>query len=254
MHEDGPTEAHPLVVESRAQDLKDVDIEIASSSAAASAEVPEPKFRATLAATIMLVLAAAVVVAGVASHKTSVRTRYTGVEEYAIPTVKNTCTEPASGPVLKGYDLVAYFSLDESDEAVQGDPNIKTLWGEEGAQQYEFHFSTTKNRDLFIAEPEKYLPAYGGFCSWGVSGEDMWTTYNLGPKSDPDVWKIINGRLYLFMYILPQQYFMDSDKLVANIANADRRWDAWTAESGMMFNTYCYWHEELKGGDLLEER
>ena len=90
MHEDGPTEAHPLVVESRAQDLKDVDIEIASSSAAASAEVPEPKFRATLAATIMLVLAAAVVVAGVASHKTSVRTRYTGVEEYAIPTVKNT--------------------------------------------------------------------------------------------------------------------------------------------------------------------
>merc|ERR1719198_792979 len=21
-----------------------------------------------------------------------------------------------------------------------------------------------------------------------------------------------------------------------------------------MFNTYCYWHEELKGGDLLEER
>ena len=43
---------------------------------------------------------------------------------------------------------------------------------------------------MFKADPEKYLPAYGGYCAYGVA---------VGKKfvANPDVWKVLNGRLYL---------------------------------------------------------
>ena len=42
----------------------------------------------------------------------------------------------------------------------------------------------------FKAAPEKYVPAFGGFCAYGVA---------VGKKfdGDPRYWKIVDGRLYL---------------------------------------------------------
>ena len=47
-----------------------------------------------------------------------------------------------------------------------------------------------KERKWFEANPEKYAPAYGGWCAYGVA---------VGKKfvANPEVWKIVRGKLYL---------------------------------------------------------
>lgn len=44
----------------------------------------------------------------------------------------------------------------------------------------------------------RYLPAWGGFCSYGISHEIIWNQDNLGPSSNPDFWLIVDDQLYLF--------------------------------------------------------
>ncbi|CAM9677037.1 unnamed protein product [Sphacelaria rigidula] len=43
------------------------------------------------------------------------------------------------------------------------------------------------------------MPAWGGFCSWGISNEDWWTKDSLGPDADPHSWLITDdGVLHFF--------------------------------------------------------
>ena len=43
---------------------------------------------------------------------------------------------------------------------------------------------------MFEANPEMYAPAYGGWCAYGVAVGKKFVT-------DPEVWKIVKGKLYL---------------------------------------------------------
>lgn len=85
---------------------------------------------------------------------------------------------------ILGYDPVAYFT---DGRAVQGKPEINQSWL--GAT---WHFASTEHRDLFAAEPMSYAPQYGGFCAGSVSMGKI--TDNI----DPNSWRIIDGKLYLF--------------------------------------------------------
>ncbi|HET6159818.1 MAG TPA: YHS domain-containing (seleno)protein [Dongiaceae bacterium] len=85
---------------------------------------------------------------------------------------------------ILGYDPVAYFT---DGRAVQGLPEIKQSWL--GATWY---FASTQHRDTFAADPISYAPQYGGFCAGSVSVGLI--TDNI----DPESWRIIDGRLYLF--------------------------------------------------------
>lgn len=85
---------------------------------------------------------------------------------------------------ILGYDPVAYFT---EGRAVQGSPDIKQSWL--GATWY---FASTEHRDAFAAEPISYAPQYGGFCAGSVSVGRV--TDNI----DPNSWRIIDGKLYLF--------------------------------------------------------
>ncbi len=78
---------------------------------------------------------------------------------------KSKCLQPSAGPVLSGYDLVAYFSLEEGADAVVGSEDYSTTYGDHG-NEYTFYFSSSENLALFEADPESYLPQNGGFCSW----------------------------------------------------------------------------------------
>jgi len=53
-----------------------------------------------------------------------------------------------------------------------------------------YQFSNADNQKLFENNPEKYVPAYGGYCAFGTS---------VGKKfiGDPEVWRIVDGKLYL---------------------------------------------------------
>lgn len=84
---------------------------------------------------------------------------------------------------IKGYDPVAYFT---QQKAVEGSAEFSHRWL--GA---EWHFANAENRDLFIADPVKYAPQYGGYCADGVSFGTITTNI------DPEAWRIIEGKLYL---------------------------------------------------------
>lgn len=83
---------------------------------------------------------------------------------------------------VSGYDLVAYHS---DSAATRG--NGHNVSEHDGVT---YLFSNADNKKAFDANPDKYLPAYGGWCAFGVS---------VGKKfvSDPEAWKIVDGRLYL---------------------------------------------------------
>jgi hypothetical protein len=75
---------------------------------------------------------------------------------------------------------------------------------------YTFWFMNSSNAAVFSTNPPRYMPAWGGFCAWGISREGTdgnpsidaepgwpWTTQHLGPPCNPhDGWAVINDRLY----------------------------------------------------------
>jgi YHS domain-containing protein len=76
-------------------------------------------------------------------------------------------------------------------------------------------FASAANRDAFIADPKKYAPAYGGYCTTGMSfGEKV--------PTDPDYWKVVNGRLYLNSSSAAQQVFLGDE--TGTISRADGHW------------------------------
>ena len=87
----------------------------------------------------------------------------------------------AAGLVIRGYDPVAYF---KEGRPVPGRSDISVEYG--GAK---YLFSSTANRDAFNADPEKYVPQYGGYCAFGVA---------MGKKFDidPGSWRVVDGKLY----------------------------------------------------------
>lgn len=116
-----------------------------------------------------------------------------------------------SGLALQGYDPVSYFT---TGKPVEGNKNISlTMDG------VVYHFSSTKNRDAFKADPDKYEPEYGGWCAYamGASGEKV--------EVDPETFKIVNNKLYLFY----NKYFNNTlkswNKDEANLKRkADAHW------------------------------
>jgi len=88
----------------------------------------------------------------------------------------------APGLAVHGHDVVAYFS---DARPTPGDARFATVY--HGAT---YRFASQANLDEFKAHPDKYEPAYGGYCAYGVA---------VGGKfdGDPRYWKIVDGKLYL---------------------------------------------------------
>jgi YHS domain-containing protein len=84
---------------------------------------------------------------------------------------------------IEGYDPVSYFE----GEPVEGRETLTSTH-----KGIVYHFATQNNMAKFNINAEKYEPAYGGWCAYamGASGEKV--------KIDPETYKIVNGRLYLF--------------------------------------------------------
>jgi YHS domain-containing protein len=112
-----------------------------------------------------------------------------------------------NGVAIKGYDPVAYFS---QNKAVEGKDSIKMDWS--GSV---WKFSSTENLQLFAKDPQKYAPAYGGFCAYGTSEKHLSPT-------DPNAWTIVNNKLYL-NYNLKVKEFWIKDT-ASRIPAADNYW------------------------------
>ncbi len=72
-----------------------------------------------------------------------------------------------NGIALGGYDVVAYFQNYQNgitDKGTKGSKNISSEY-----DGITYYFSSQKNKNLFEANPENYIPAYGGWCAWAMS-------------------------------------------------------------------------------------
>ena len=108
---------------------------------------------------------------------------------------------------IKKYDPVAYFTENKAKH---------------GADEYTFsyhdmvwYFSSQKNRDLFVADPQAYAPQYDGYCAWAMTESRL-------AHTDPEVWKIVDGKLYL--NCSRTAYEKWARDIPAHIKMADRIW------------------------------
>lgn len=105
-----------------------------------------------------------------------------------------------------GYDVVSFHQ----GSPVVGKPKIKTMW--KGA---EWLFASQDNLDTFLADPEKYAPAYGGYCAWALANNKL-------AKGKPKHWTIKDGVLYLnFNKKIKDRWLKDMDGF---IAKGDANW------------------------------
>ena len=108
---------------------------------------------------------------------------------------------------IRGYDPVAYHT---EGRPVEGDPAYTLEY--KGAT---WRFASAENRDLFKADPEKYEPAYGGYCAYGAGNGYL-------VKIEPEAFTIADGRLYL-NYDLEVSKLSNQD-LSGRIALAEKNW------------------------------
>jgi YHS domain-containing protein len=126
----------------------------------------------------------------------------------------------ASPVMLKGHDVVAYFT--DGKHAV-GKAEFASLY--EGVN---FYFASAEHKALFDKAPAQYIPQYGGYCANGI-------VYGIPWGGDADTWIIQNGKLYIFGGRGSKDAFLVD--VPANLALAEK-----------------YWAEEVKGSNSFWQR
>lgn len=106
-----------------------------------------------------------------------------------------------------GYDLVSYRT---GEKPLPGNGNhLSEVDG------VTYLFVNQENKRAFDENPQKYLPAYGGYCAYGVA---------VGKKfvGDPNVWEIVDDQLYLNLDNKIKGVWIQD--IPGYIAKADRQW------------------------------
>jgi YHS domain len=111
------------------------------------------------------------------------------------------------GKAIRGYDPVAFFT---DSKPVKGFDSLGYDW-----QDAHWLFSSAKNLEAFKANPEKYAPAYGGYCAYG-------TAEGHKAPTETDTWSIVDGKLY-FNYNKKVKEFWLKDQ-PGMIKKADANW------------------------------
>lgn len=111
------------------------------------------------------------------------------------------------GLAVHGYDVVAYFTT--------GRPTLGSDRYAVAHQGATYRFASRANLDAFEANPQKYVPAYGGFCAYGAA-------VNKKFDGDPLFWKIVGDRLFLNLNADIQQKWAEDE--AGHIAKADQNW------------------------------
>ncbi|MBI5909084.1 MAG: YHS domain-containing protein [Betaproteobacteria bacterium] len=112
----------------------------------------------------------------------------------------------AAAVALKGHDTVAYFT---EKRPVMGSAQNGYVW--DGSR---YLFSSVKNREAFAANPDRYAPQFSGLCATGLS-------MGMKTAADPNVWKIVDGKLYVFSSVEAKQMV---DKDPALLARSHQTW------------------------------
>ncbi len=119
------------------------------------------------------------------------------------------------GHALDGHDPVAFFT---EKKPVKGDFKITAT--HQGATYF---FASRRNRDAFQENPDRYAPAYGGYCAVGAG---------LGVLLPVDIttWQVVNDRLVLNFSSDVQKVFNKDPQ--GTLKKADAAWPKLVAEHG----------------------
>ena len=123
--------------------------------------------------------------------------------------------------MLRGNDAVAYFT---AGRAVAGSAEIKTEH-----RGLSYRFASVENRRQFIANPERYVPQFGGFCAQAM-------TYAVPTVADASSFKIIDGKLHLFDNARARLFFeMDQER---NMKLASHYWETEVSDSNWRLQSW----------------
>jgi YHS domain-containing protein len=113
----------------------------------------------------------------------------------------------ASGIALDGYDPVAFFT---DNRPTHGDPAISATY--KGAK---YLFASKEHKVKFEADPQKYVPQFGGYCAFGAALGALFPV-------DINTWQIRDGKLYLnFNQAILAKFNKDFEGYVAK---AEKNW------------------------------
>ncbi len=115
-----------------------------------------------------------------------------------------------NGLAITGYDPVSYFK----GKPQEGDKQYSFTWN-----GVTYHFASQQNLDAFRQHPANYEPQYGGWCAYAMGAKGAKV------EVDPETYKIVGGKLYLFY----NKYFNNTlkswNKDEAHLrTNADHNW------------------------------
>ena len=87
------------------------------------------------------------------------------------------------GVAIDGFDPVAYFDEGKAVKGVEvhSCEYLNKTW----------HFSSAKNRDKFLSNPQKFSPQYGGFCAHSLGKNKL-------VESNPEAFVVRDDKLYLY--------------------------------------------------------
>jgi len=111
---------------------------------------------------------------------------------------------------IQGYDPVSYFD----SKPKEGKETLRYTF-----KGITYQFLNETNLNKFKTSPEKYEPAYGGWCAYamGATGEKV--------KIDPETFKIVDGRLFLFYNFWANNTLKDWNKDEKALRDkADKNW------------------------------
>jgi hypothetical protein len=116
-------------------------------------------------------------------------------------------SDPHTGLAINGIDPVGYFT---DAAALYGRPDQEVRYG--GAI---WRFRNEGNKAAFVADPDVYMPRYGGYDPIGLGRA-------VTLPGNPLVWALVGERLYLFYNDEARNRFI-ADPAEA-ILHADNKW------------------------------
>ena len=122
-------------------------------------------------------------------------------------TTERVVVDRHTGLALYGIDPVAYFT---DRKALLGSAEFEHRYA--GAI---WRFVNEGNRAAFAADPDVYMPRYGGYDPVGIGR-------GVSTPGFPELWVVFDERLYLFYTENARKIFVESPTTV--IAAASARW------------------------------
>jgi YHS domain-containing protein len=136
---------------------------------------------------------------------------FTGVSVFAQNNLRTKEFNLEKGVAIQGYDPVAYFN---QNKAVKGNKQFAA-----SAEGVIYYFYSAANKELFIKDYRKYEPQYGGWCAYAMGSS------NEKVEIDPETFKILDGKLYLFYHSWANNTLTKWNKDEANLkSKADKNW------------------------------